>query len=262
MSSPKRLVACTVAVVLGVALASPRPAAAEKVDARRHYEKATAAFGLGKYDEAAGEYEAAFELKPDPALLYNAAQAYRLAGRSGRALELYRNYLRLYGGEALNAEDARRHIARLQAAASTESPPPPAPVAPTETKPSAPARAGAGAGVRVGVGVGVDLGDGVGSAGSPTGAPVPPDAPAVAPTPRLVPVDPGSPAGASALGLGAPTRSVTLPTAERSAGLTERPAFWVILAATVAVVAGGTALLLTRSGDQDPKATLGIVNAN
>ena len=74
------------AVVLGIALASPRPAAAEKLDARRHYEKATAAFGLGKYDEAAREYEAAFELKPDPALLYNAAQACRLAGRSARAI--------------------------------------------------------------------------------------------------------------------------------------------------------------------------------
>jgi tetratricopeptide (TPR) repeat protein len=234
------------AVVLGIALASPRPAAAEKLDARRHYEKATAAFGLGKYDEAAREYEAAFELKPDPALLYNAAQACRLAGRSARAIELYRNYLRLYGGEALNSEDARQHIARLEAAQSAEGPAPPVAVSPIGETPSAPQ----------------GVAGGVGAAGSLTGDRLSPDAPAVSLAPRLVPADPGSPAGPPALGLGAPARAATAPMAAGPSALTARPAFWVILAATVAVVAGGTALLLSRSGDQDPKATLGIVNAN
>jgi tetratricopeptide (TPR) repeat protein len=259
MSSPNGLVACTMAVVLSVALASPRAAVAEKMDARRHYEKATAAFGLGKYDEAAREYEAAFELKPDPALLYNAAQAYRLAGRSARAIELYRNYLRLYGGEAVNAEDARQHIARLEAVPNTERlPPPPPAVSPVAVKPSTPLGAGA-----------AGSGSSPGSAGSPTGGPIPPSAPEVALAPRLSPADPGSPPGPPALGLGAPARADTAPTAAAPQGLAEsppalmgRPAFWVVLAATVAVLAGGTALLLSRSGDQDPKATLGIVNAN
>jgi tetratricopeptide (TPR) repeat protein len=229
------------AVVLGVALASPRPAVAEKMDARRHYEKATAAFGLGKYDEAAREYEAAFELKPDPALLYNAAQAYRLAGRNTRAIELYRNYLRLYGGEALNAEDARQHISRLEAAPGTERPPP-AVVSPDRPETS--------------------VGSGSGAAETLTGGGLPPGASSVALAPRLAPSDPGSPARPPALGLQAPVRAATAPTAEGAAALGGRPAFWVILAATVAVLAGGTALLLSRSGDQDPKATLGIVNAN
>jgi anti-sigma-K factor RskA len=75
-------------------------------------------------------------------------------------------------------------------------------------------------------------------------------------------VDPGSLAGPPAIGLRAPVRAATAPTVERAGALSGRPAFWVILAATVAVLAGGTALLLSRSGDQDPKATLGIVNAN
>src|SRR5262245_50081387 len=82
-------------------------------DARRMYEEATAAFGLGRYGEAAEKYEGAFALRPDPALLYNAAQSYRLAGNKQRALELYRNYVRLYP-DGTNAAEARAHVASLR----------------------------------------------------------------------------------------------------------------------------------------------------
>jgi tetratricopeptide (TPR) repeat protein len=119
-------------------------------DARRLYDEATAAFGLGRYSEAAEKYEAAFEVRPDPALLYNAAQAYRLAGNKARALELYRNYIRLYPTRP-NTPDARNHIAALTKTldderatsappAAPEPPPPaPAPVAPAAPEPPAPA---------------------------------------------------------------------------------------------------------------------------
>ncbi|HEY7374083.1 MAG TPA: tetratricopeptide repeat protein [Polyangia bacterium] len=93
-------------------------------DAKRIYEEATAAFGLGRYAEAAERYEAAFAIKPDPALLYNAAQSYRLAGNKPRALELYRNYVRLYP-DGTNAEDARSHVAALKKAIEDERPPGP-----------------------------------------------------------------------------------------------------------------------------------------
>jgi len=84
-------------------------------DAQQLLQEATAAFGLGRYAEAAEKYEGAFSLRPDPALLYNAAQSYRLAGIKTRAVELYRNYLRLYP-QAPNAADARTHVASLQKA--------------------------------------------------------------------------------------------------------------------------------------------------
>ena len=80
-------------------------------DARELYGEAMAAFGLGHYAAAAEKYEAAFSLRPDPALLYNAAQSYRLAGNKPRALELYRNCLRLYPNFR-NAEDARERTWR------------------------------------------------------------------------------------------------------------------------------------------------------
>jgi tetratricopeptide (TPR) repeat protein len=110
------------AVVLLVGLAGPARAADEKAraEARAHYEKATGAYALGRYADAATEFEAAFVLKPDPAILYNAAQAYRLAGKKDRALELYRSYRRVYGRRAEHATDVDKHIVELEKAIESE----------------------------------------------------------------------------------------------------------------------------------------------
>jgi tetratricopeptide (TPR) repeat protein len=109
-----------VAVVLAVVSAAfPEVAWAEdrsdvRADARTHYDKGAAAYALGRYADAAVEFEQAFTLKPDPAILYNAAQAYRLAGKRERALDLYRNYLRVYGRKAEHAADVEWHISELE----------------------------------------------------------------------------------------------------------------------------------------------------
>jgi tetratricopeptide (TPR) repeat protein len=94
--------------------------AADTDDARAHYEKGLAAFALEHFSEAAEEYEKAFQLKPDPALLYNAAQAHRLAGNNDRAVRLYRNYLRIFGKKAANRDEVTRHIHELEAALESQ----------------------------------------------------------------------------------------------------------------------------------------------
>jgi len=128
----------SLAVTLLALALSLRPAlAAEPGAARRAYDEATAAFGLGHYAEAAEKYETAFSLRPDPALLYDAAQAYRLAGNRPRALELYRNYLRLYP-DRQNADEARNQVAALTKAIEEQkavAPPPPVAVAPAPVEP-------------------------------------------------------------------------------------------------------------------------------
>src|SRR5690242_4512181 len=63
-------------------------------EARRHFELGTKYYDLQRYAEAAKEYEAAFVIKDDPALLFNIAQAYRLAGEHAKAIGAYRSYLR------------------------------------------------------------------------------------------------------------------------------------------------------------------------
>ena len=46
--------------------------------------KATAAYNLGRYTEAAKEYETAYEKTLDPNMLFNVGQAWRLAGNGRR----------------------------------------------------------------------------------------------------------------------------------------------------------------------------------
>jgi tetratricopeptide (TPR) repeat protein len=128
---------CLAVTLLALAVGGRPAVAAEPTAARRAYDEATAAFGLGHYQEAAEKYETAFSLRPDPALLYDAAQAYRLAGNRARALELYRNYLRLYP-DRQNADEARNQVAALTKAIEDEkavAPPPPVPVAPAPVEP-------------------------------------------------------------------------------------------------------------------------------
>jgi len=132
---------CLLVVVLQMGLGRAPASAAQSSAARKAYEEATAAFGLGHYAEAAEKYETAFSLHPDPALLYNAAQAFRLAGNQGRALELYRNYLRLYPNGS-NADEARAQVAALTEAVESAA----APQAPVPAPPPAPAAAPRSAG--------------------------------------------------------------------------------------------------------------------
>jgi tetratricopeptide (TPR) repeat protein len=120
--------------------------------ARMHYQKATNLFAIGDFLAAASEYEEAYKLKPDPALLFNAAQALRLGGANEKAIILYKNYAQLYRN-AKNITEVREQIAKLEEAiaaaqkaktappTTTEEPekkiteaPPPAPPAVVETK--------------------------------------------------------------------------------------------------------------------------------
>lgn len=83
-------------------------------ESKVYLDKAAAAFALSRYAIAAENFEKAFELSPDPSLLYNAAQSHRLAGNKQRALELYQSYQRMYGGE--KREEIEKHIENLKQA--------------------------------------------------------------------------------------------------------------------------------------------------
>jgi len=135
-----------VAVVLAAGAAHAAKSKAGKAEEIREYlDKATAAFALNHFADAAENYEKAFALKPDAAVLYNAAQAHRLANNKERALELYQSYLRLYGSD--KRAEIEKHVENLKQAiekdraVATSPPTSPAPVggAPAEAPPPAPA---------------------------------------------------------------------------------------------------------------------------
>jgi len=210
------------AVLIAMLLGAAPSAKADRNEARKAYDAATAAFGLGHYAEAAEKYEQAFSIHPDPALLYNCAQAYRLAGNRARALELYRNYLRLYPDRS-NADEARNQVTALSKAIDDEKQAAVAPSVPAET-----------------------------TAPVVTSPPPVPTVPALStsPPPSSPPVS-QTVAGGIAGG----------PSAEPPPSGWSRTWIWIVVGAAV-VVGTTVAILLSTRGDKFPDASYGTATGN
>ncbi len=85
----------------------------QKADMKLHYDKATRAYDVGKYQEAIEEYQKAYEIGGDAAMIYNIAQAYRLSDQLTEAIRFYRRYLQR-SPNAPNREIVERRIAELE----------------------------------------------------------------------------------------------------------------------------------------------------
>jgi tetratricopeptide (TPR) repeat protein len=122
-------------------------ARAEDVSAaREHFQRGTTAYDLGRFLEAAHEYEAAYEAKPDPSLLFNIGQSYRFVPDYGKAIHSFRAYLRRVP-DAPNRTEVETRILEMQhkleaephaAVPATTPPPPPAPKSSAAPQPTAP----------------------------------------------------------------------------------------------------------------------------
>lgn len=108
----------TISILLALLLVS-MTAVADEADAKALFTRGRTSYALGRFAEAAELFEKAFELKQDPAILYNAAQAHRLAGDKKKALVLYQNYLRLFG-EQENHVEVERRVIELRTAIEAE----------------------------------------------------------------------------------------------------------------------------------------------
>ena len=104
------------AVVPAVAHAQPGPTDKTKT-AKRYVDAGLAAQNSGDYDTAIQLYTKAYELVPHPVLLFNMAQAHRLAGHIPQALALYARYLAAApnGAQAKTARDLVAEIEAVQA---------------------------------------------------------------------------------------------------------------------------------------------------
>ncbi len=104
------------AAILFVSAGTTAAEATEEIahQARDLTKRATAAFNLGSYDEAAKQYEDAYRLVQDAILLFNIGQSYRLAGRPEKALTAYKAYLRTGPTDAPNREQVARRVAELE----------------------------------------------------------------------------------------------------------------------------------------------------
>lgn len=132
-----------------VLLAASATARAAGDDAKALFDRATVQFRLGQFHDAAQTYQHVYELHPDPVLLYNSAQSFRLANEPDKALLFYRSFLSAKP-DAPNREEVEGRIAELERVVAEqkkakERPPndvtPTPPAAPTQAQPPPPQEA-------------------------------------------------------------------------------------------------------------------------
>lgn len=113
--------------------------------ARNHFEAGRAYFERARYEDAAREFQEAWELSPRPSLLLNLARAYESGGHPDQAIEALTRWTEVAPStDPMRAEvDARlgrlRAEAAARAAAATSNPPPTAPVVASPAVDDAPA---------------------------------------------------------------------------------------------------------------------------
>lgn len=116
------------ALALVLALTSSAAADSATDKARSHFKQGKAFQDQGAYERAAEEYKLAYEADKRPEMLFNIAQAYRLAKLKERAIFFFKHYLELQPNGA-GADEARKHVATLtkeldEENAAKQAPPP------------------------------------------------------------------------------------------------------------------------------------------
>ena len=118
---------------VGAAAVLSTPARAQDYAAAgAHFDAGQQAFAAGRYKVAADEFQAAYDITKDPALLFNIGESQQRAGDAKKALAAYRAYVKEQPGAPDRAEVEARIKALEEALA-----PPPAP-GPSAAAPSAP----------------------------------------------------------------------------------------------------------------------------
>lgn len=249
---------CSTTIALVTALAivvhcSPAVAEGGKRgdEARVARTKATVALNLGRYDEAAANFEEAYTLTQDPLLLFSLGQAYRLAGKPDKALAAFNSFLRSAGSSAGNSPKARAQIektateiellasTRFRPSASSKMPGDDSHPHPQATSPSAPALEPE-------------------SVEPPPIATAPVKEPESSAPPKVAVMTPALEAGKSpGLDLNL-SQTMSSPAADGRKPIYKKWWFWSSVAGALAV--GGVATwYLTRSSTQQPGTTFGGV---
>jgi tetratricopeptide (TPR) repeat protein len=88
-----RAIAILLVFELGAPIALGQPKPELEPEAQAHLDAGLAAYAAEDFERAVTEFEAAYAIEPDPALLYAWAQAERRSGDCRRARELYHKYI-------------------------------------------------------------------------------------------------------------------------------------------------------------------------
>lgn len=117
------IAAALLAAVAGTGRAEPERAG-DRSEIDRLIDRAETAYARRDYTAAIAELRAAYDVEPRPWLLFNIAQAYRLAGDDAAALDYYQRFVAIEPDGQV-ADQARTKIAALREAVERAAPPPP-----------------------------------------------------------------------------------------------------------------------------------------
>jgi tetratricopeptide (TPR) repeat protein len=132
------------AAATALLLATPPAAAADRPAdkaniARQHYESGLRKFNVGKFAEAAEDFQAAYEVSGRDSLLFNIAQAWRQAKNYEKALFFYKAYMASFRRNDQWPPDRALIEERIQEATDQLAARPATPAPTTEPKPTEPA---------------------------------------------------------------------------------------------------------------------------
>jgi tetratricopeptide (TPR) repeat protein len=138
------------ALALVLALTAPAAADSNVEKGRSHFKQGKAFQDGGSFERAAEQYKLAYAADPRPEMLFNIAQAYRLAKLKEQALDYFKQYLDKQPNGA-GADEARKHVVTLtkqideenaakEAPPPTVLPPPPVVERPADVQPEHPGR--------------------------------------------------------------------------------------------------------------------------
>jgi tetratricopeptide (TPR) repeat protein len=105
--------ALAVGAFAGCFLVAAQAGAQGKDEARRFFNSGQKAFQAGRYIEAAKAFEEAFRLKPHPAPLINAGDAYEKAGELAKAARIYERVMTLEQSGEQDRSDATDRLAKI-----------------------------------------------------------------------------------------------------------------------------------------------------
>ena len=136
------------AAVLLLVVALPRGARADvRGEARQHFRKGMSLIQAGKVDAGVAELDVAYQLLPNPAVLYNIGRAYAEAGDPSKAIDSFQRYLKWDPPDRKEIERTIQALEQQVAARKVEAPPAAGPRPPAAGRPpGSPAATGAATG--------------------------------------------------------------------------------------------------------------------
>lgn len=134
----RSLLACTMAAAItlgGIASAQPKPDDVQRAAAL--YDRGKRHFDIAEYTAAIAAWKEAYLLSSEPLLLFNIAQAHRLAGDCAQANRFYLNYKRVQPRPPNQAEldSAMTKCAGVEPATGDTTPTTPTPIEPPPVEP-------------------------------------------------------------------------------------------------------------------------------